>query len=620
MAGAIQLTEVDFEQIKTNLIDYLKSTKQFTDFDFAGSNLQVILNLIAYQSQLNAYSTNMIANESFLSSATLRGNVVANARSVGYTPTSAHSAMSVVEFTYQFTTIQFPGGYPSFIEVQPGMLFTTASGQNNFVFNIVDPQTAPVSSSGSCTFSNITVYEGTYLNAEFVVDTSDYNQKFILKNRNIDSSTIRVEVQQNPNEELNTFFEQANNLVKISSQSNVYWLEEINEEYYQLTFGDGYFGTALKDGAKIYVSYLSNNGSLANGVNAAANFAYSGSIVSSNNAEKIVAVPLLNSASNTFGGADLESVNSVKFRAPKYYAAQNRCVISGDYETIIRQIYPAASDIYVYGGEELTVPEYGRVFIAIKPSSGETLSALTKNYIIESLNEYRIASLQIVLVDASVLYLEYDTVVYYNDKTTIKDASGVASEVQRAISSYFVSSAIDKFGGAARYSRIVGAIDDADPSITRNTTTLRMRKDLPIIANTAASYEICFEQALKVDTGSSVVYSTGFQLLSGGVNDGRTYYFEDDTKGNIYLFYLDSTSTKIITNSTFGTVDYANGEVMIGYTTPVTFVNTVSVGSDIQIRALPFGQDVVAKQSVYLELDAGNSTVNALVDTNILSS
>ena len=459
MSGAIQLTEVDFEQIKTNLIDYLKSTKEFTDFDFAGSNLQVILNLISYQAQLNAYSTNMIANESFLSSATLRDNVVSNARAVGYTPVSARASSSTTTFSYVLTTTDFPSGYPSFLDLQPGMIWLTASGRANFVYNIVDSQTAPVSSNGVCTFNDVVVYEGAYLNAEFTVDKSNYNQRFILKNQDIDSTSIRVEVQQNPNEEYNTFFEQANNLVKVGAESTVYWLEETNEEYYELTFGDGYFGKALKDGAKIFVTYLVTNGELANGINCLANFAYSGDLFASTG-EKLTLTPNLIAASDSVGGANIESVNSVKFNAPKSYAAQNRCVISQDYETIIREIYPAASDIYVYGGEELTIPEYGRVFIAIKPNSGESLSTLTKNYISESLNDYRIASLQIVLVDPAVLYLEYDTAVYYNDKTTIKDSSGIASEVNRAISSYFVSSAIDKFGGAARYSRIVGAIDD----------------------------------------------------------------------------------------------------------------------------------------------------------------
>ncbi len=223
-------------------------------------------------------------------------------------------------------------------------------------------------------------------------------------------------------------------------------------------------------------------------------------------------------------------------------------------------------------------------------------------------------------MDPAVLYLEYETAVYYNDKATIKDASGIASEVNKTISSYFVSSAIDKFGGAARYSRIVGAIDDADPAITRNTTVLRMRRDFSITANAPTSYEICFEQALKTDTSQAVVYSTGFQLLVGGVNDGKTYFFEDDTKGNIYSFYLDEANTKIISNLTFGTVDYVTGEVMIGYSTPVTFAKTSLPNSLIQIRALPFGQDVVAKQSVYLQLDSSASKIDALIDTNILSS
>ena len=223
------------------------------------------------------------------------------------------------------------------------------------------------------------------------------------------------------------------------------------------------------------------------------------------------------------------------------------------------------------------------------------------------------------MVDPTVLYLEYDTVVYYNDKATIKDASGIRSEVNKSISSYFVSSAINKFGGAARYSRIVGVIDDADPAITRNTTVLRMRRDFSITKNAPTSYEVCFDQSLRTDTNQSVVYSTGFQLLQDGVNDGRTYFFEDDTRGNVYLFYLDSSNDKIITNATFGTVDYQTGDVQLGYTTPVTFVSTSLPNDIIQIRALPFGQDVVAKQSVYLELDSDASKIEVFVDTNILS-
>ena len=619
MAGAITLTEVDFEQIKLNLIDYLKSTRQFTDYDFSGSNLQVILNLIAYQAQLNAYSTNMIANESFLASATIRDNVVANARALGYVPNSTKAAQCTITFSLQFTTTDFPNGYPSFIELQPGMVFTTGAGNSNFIFNTVEPLTAPIGTNGLTVFNNISVYEGTYLTAAFTNNTADFNQKFILENKGIDTSSIRVEVQPISTEDYTISYEQANNLVKVGANSNVYWIEETEEEHYELTFGDGYFGSKLSDGAKINVTYLTTSGTLANGIIAASNFLYTGRTIASNG-QAITSNATINAASVTFGGADIESVPSIKFNAPRGYAAQNRAVVTEDYETLIRQIYPAIDDLYVYGGEELDIPEYGRVFVVIKPSTGVALSNTTKNYIVESLNEYRIASLQVIIQDPEILYLEIESVVYYDDKNTLKDNAGIVSEVKKTLSSYFVEGAIDKFGGSARYSRIIGAIDDSDASITRNISTLRMRKDFAIVPNTASSYEICFEQALAVNTGSSVIYSTGFQLEIDGVDDGRTYYFEDDTKGVVYLFYFDSTGAKIVKNATFGTVDYEIGEVKLGYTTPVTFVSTIELNNLIKIRANPFSQDVVAKKTVYLDLDIDSSRIDAVIDTNIVSS
>ena len=618
MAGAIELTDVDFEQIKLNLINYLKSTRKFTDYDFSGSNLEVILNLIAYQAQLNAYSTNMIANESFLASATIRDNVVANARAVGYVPTSATAATTQLTMEVVLNEADFPSGFPAYVELLPGMIFTTGDGGNNFIFNAVEPISAPVSSRGVGTFQDINVYEGTFLNTEYTVDKSNFNQRFILPNKNIDALSIRVEVQMNPTERYNTFFERANNLVKVGAFSNVYWLEEIDEEKYELTFGDGLFGKELKDGAKIYVTYLVTKGTDANGINPLTSFAYSGRLVSSTGAVVSTNATILD-ATKTEGGAPIESVNSIKFRAPRAYSAQNRAVVASDYETLVRQIYPAAADVYVYGGEELDVPEYGRVFIVIKPTSGTALSNTTKTYIATSLNEFRIASLEVVLQDPEVLYLEIITEVFYNDKATLKDAATIASDVKKTLSSYFVEGAIDKFGGAARYSRIVSAIDDSDPSITRNLTELRMRKDFQIVVSTPASYEVCFEQALKINTNSPVVGSTGFQLLINNVNDGREYFFEDDTFGNLYAYYMDQDDTKVITNKTFGTVDYTNGEIQIGYINPVTFFSTTEPNNVIKIRSLPFGQDVVAKKTVYLDLDVDSSSINAVIDTNVLS-
>ena len=619
MSGAIQLTEVDFDQIKVNLVDYLKSTKQFTDYDFSGSNLQVILNLISYQAQLNAYSTNMIANESFLASATLRDNVVSNAKSIGYVPTSARSSRSTVTFSFQFTETQFPSGYPSFVELQPGMVFTTGNGSRNFVFNTVSPQSAPVTGGGLCRFNNVTVYEGTYLDGEFVVNKSNFDQKFVLENDNIDTSTILVEVQENPNEETNTFYEQATNLVTIGADSPVYWLNEVDKGYYELTFGDGYFGKALKDGAKIFVTYVAASGEVANGVNALNNFSYTGRILTSLG-KKVTAATSVLAASTTEGGAEPETVSSIKFRAPKFYGTQNRAVTSMDYETLVKQIYPATDDVYVYGGEELAIPEYGRIFIAIKPSTGENISAITKNYIKESLKEYRVASLDVTITDASILYIEVLSTVFYNDKLTIKDSAGIVSAVDSVLGSYSVSNIVSKFGGAVRYSRIVGTIDDADTSITRNTTTLRMRKNMTAIINGRASYEVCFEQKLATNTGSSVVYSTGFTQAINNIDTGNIYYFEDDGLGNIYSFYFDSNNQKIISNTIYGTVDYLKGEIMIGQQSPVVITSTVEANNVIKVKANPSDQDVVAKESVYLDLDLANSSIVAVIDTNLLSS
>ena len=612
MAGPIQLTAVDFEQIKDNLISYLKSTQQFTDFDFEGSNLQVILNLISYQAQLNAYSTNMVANESFLASATLRNNVVANARATGFVPASAQAAHNEINFEFQLDLANYPAGFPRFLEIVPGLAFSVGSGQQNFIFNVVDTQTAAVANDGTCTFKDIDIYEGIFLSDKFVVDKSDYNQRFVLKNPNIDASTIRVEVQENPNEESRTFYVQASNLVKVTPESKVYWLEEVDDLQYELTFGDGYFGIELADGATVNVTYLVTNGNLANGIQGVTNYGFIGQIYDSygtriNDRPTVTAVGISN------GGDQIEDVTSIKNRAPKFYASQNRCVISEDYETLIKEIYPGVDDIYVYGGETMSPPEFGRVYAAVKPKGGDALSALTKNYIKKSLTDYRVASIDIQLVDPVVLYVEMDSVAYFDDKKTAKDNSGIVASINETMVGYGEADSVSKFGGAVRYSRILSAIDDSDPSITRNNTSLRMRRDMVALENTLASYEVCFTNAITQDPAGGNVWSTGFKLA----NDPLTYYLEDDGAGHLYSFYFDENNSKVIVNKKFGTIDHEKGEVYIGYDTPVTIVNTTVSNSIVEIRAIPVSQDVIAEQSVYLTLDVAKSNINAVVDTKI---
>ena len=652
MAGPIQLTEVDFEEIKDNLINYLRSTKQFTDYDFAGSNLQVILNLIAYQAQLNAYSTNLIANESFLHSSSIRKNVVSNARSIGYIPTSAKSSYSLIDFQFQLESSDYPSGYPQFATIKPGIAFSTNTGKSNFVFNVVDSQVAAFNNSGLVTFTNVPVYEGTYLTHTFEVDQSDYNQRFVLENPNIDTNTIRVEVQEDVSEERTFFYKKADNLVELTGESRIYWLEEVDKGFYELTFGDGYFGKSLNDGGKIYVSYLVSNGQEANGIQGTNNFNFVGGAFDSNETRILEPCEVV-TVSTTSGGAQVESVDSIKFRAPKEYSAQNRCVVAQDYDALVRKVFPSVDDIYVYGGETLDIPQFGRVYVAIKPSTGDTLSAITKNYIKKSLDPYRVASLDIVLVDPDVLYVEINTLVYFDEKKTLKDGSAIIATVNDTLRGYIEATATPRFGGVLRYSKLIGIIDDADVAITRNNTSLRMRRDMRIVPNTLATYEVCFEQTIQENKEEPVLYSTGFRLELEGSLDQRVFYFENDPKtiryettekrnliSDIYAFYFNEFNEKVRVNfyknkynelvvidevgegqevTPFGVMSFTTGEVRLAYQfrNGINIINTVLENNKIEIRAIPQELDIIAKESVFLELDVAKSDINSVVDLQL---
>ena len=615
MAGAINLTEVDFDQIKQNLIDYLKSTGQFSDYNFDGSNLQVILNLIAYQSQLNAYSTNMVANESFLSSATLRENVVANARTIGYVPVSAKAAFSDITFTYQLQATNFPSGFPKTLVLEPGMAFSTNAGSENLTFNVIDTQIGAVTSSGRAIFEDIRVYEGTYLTKKFTKDASEYNQKFIIDNTNVDSSTIRVEVQENPNDLTTVSYSLSTNLVEIGPESKVFWLEEVNDGRYELTFGDGLFGKSISNGSVINVTYLVTNGSVGNGITGTPNMTFIGK-TTDESGSVITERPTVTSLTQTTGGAEIEDIASIKFRAPRERSAQNRCVVAEDYETIVRRIYPSAEDIYVFGGDELEIPQYGRVYIVIKPIDGSGLTTQAKSFIKKSLDEFRVGSLDIVILDAEILNIEIISTIHYDNKKTLKDTTTISASVKDTLKRYAESDTVSKFGGAVRFSKVVAAIDDSDDSITRNNTSMRMRRDMEILKNTAASYEVCFENQIEKVAGGTCIYSTGFQVL----NDTKTYYFEDDGEGNLRRFYLGADNAKVIVDASFGTVDYTKGEVKLAYGTPVTIVNTTVANDVVEIRAIPLNQDIIVKNSVYINLDVAKSDIVSLVDTEITGS
>lgn len=616
MAGPVKLTEVDFEQIKQNLINYLKSTNQFTDFDFDGSNLQVILNLIAYQSQLNAYSTNMIANESFLASSSIRSNVVENANLIGYLPTSVRSSVTEVSVQFSLSDNSYPQGFPTFLEVKPGAVVNAGE----FTFNTIDTQVAPVlSGTGEVKFNNMRLNEGVLLKEDFTVDDSIYNQRFYLKNKNVDTTTVRVEIQEDPSEDTTIFYNQANNLVKLTEESRSYWIEETRDEIYELKFGDGYFGKKLANGSKILVTYLVSNGNLANGMQNVDNFSFVGEVFDSFGAA-VSQRPNITRVTMSDSGTEKENSSSIKLRAPKYYAAQNRCVVDEDYEVIIRNLYSAVEDIYVFGGETLDIPQYGRVYVAVKPTHGDALSTLTKNYLKKSLNQYRIASIDIVFVDPEVLHIELVSTAYYDERKTIKDHSLIKASIKESLNYYKTSSTISKFGGAMRFSNIASIIDDADASITRNNTIFRLRKDIKPVMNGSASYEICFTCAIEQQRTGPAVYSSGFKLEIDGVASDRTYYFEDDANGKLFSFYFNKKGERIIDNENFGTINYETGDIYLGYDKAIKIIDVTTNNSMLEVRAKPATMDIIAKESVFLTLDIANSVINVTADNNIAKS
>ena len=667
MAGPIELTSADFLEIKQALIEYLDSTQQFPGLDFTGSNIQVILDTLAYQQQLNAYVANMVANESTLESAVVRKNVVSQAKTIGYVPVSAKAAKSVIDFQFFLSQEDYTSGLPSTVVMQPGMAFTTASGKGNFIFNTIEQHSAPVRNDGFVSFNDVEIYEGTYLTAEFIFDSNIYEQRFILENKNVDTTTIRVEVQEDPSEDVRTFYSQADNLALLTEQSRKYFIEETVNGYYELVFGDGLFGYKPADGAKIFVTYLVSSGPLANGIQNTINYKYVGTSVDSYGITLNEPVDVT-SVATSFGGANIEGISSIKYRAPRSYAAQNRCVTPEDYDVIIREIFPPVDDIYIYGGETKEIPEFGRVYVVIKPSTGRKLSNITKNYIKKSLMPFRVASIDVVLQDPEILYVEIESNVFYDEVKTIKDASSVRATVIDSINRYVESSSSPKFGGALRYSTIVGIIDDSDKSITRNNTSFMMRKDLSIVPNVVATYFVDFRQQIKVEYDRPVMYSSGFFLEIEGRRDDRIFYFENDPNtirfkssedekserlvSDLYAFYINEFNEKVRVSfyennqnqlivkdvmsededatpfgmMSFGFIDsqgFARGGIVeLGYRFKlgINILSTVEASNTIQIRALPKELDIFADESVFLQIDSSRSNIQATIDTKIAGS
>ena len=595
----LQVTELDFDQIKTNLKQFLKDQSEFADYDFEGSGMAVLLDLLAYNTHYLGFNANMAANEAFLDSAELRSSVVSLSKMLGYTPSSAISPKAIINLVLTDAT-------GSSVTMPAGTKFTTTVDNNTYTY-LTNSDNTITPTDGVYTFSNIDIYEGTRVTFEYTVDSTNEEQRFIIPNNNVDITTLGVLVQNSISDTTSFTYAKASSQIGVTATSKVYFIQEVEDGKFEIYFGDGVTGVKPSDGNIIKLTYIVTNKSASN---TASTFTLSGTVGGFTGTVTTVA--------NSSGGTDAENIASIKLNAPLQFSAQDRAVTAADYKTLVKQIYPAASAIQVWGGEDNAVPAYGRVYISIRAKDGTTLTSSDKASIQTQLEDYAVASVRPVITDPETTFITLKTTFKYDSTLTVEDATTLASKVQNTISGYSADN-LNNFVGVFRHSELIGLIDDVDSSILSNITTVNMYQTFkPETTSTSSqAYTIAFNNAIyNPHTGhqssTGVVQSTGFQLDS---NTSREYFFNDDGSGNIRLYYLVS-GVKTYENNTWGTVNYATGEIKISSAIISAVSNVDGATSDkIRVTVKPSSNDVAPVRGQILSIDISNSTVIGQVDT-----
>ncbi len=609
-----KFTNLDFDQIKTSIKDYIRANSDFTDFDYEGSNFSVLIDTLAYNTYITAFNSNMIVNESFLDSATVRENVVSLARNIGYVPKSRTAAQASIRFT-----VQTSSATPT-LTLEAGLVCVGATNNSSYVFSIPESITTTVN-SGVANFGTqsnpIVVYQGTYLSKSFTVDGS-LDQRFILNNSFIDTATLRVYVKGASDTGLGREYNRVDNILNVKPTSETYLIQEIQDERYELLFGDGIFGKKIEDNAVITVSYITTDGKNGNGPT---QFAWGGSVTNSVN-QKVApsSTPVITTVSAASNGGDIESIDSVKYYAPRLYSSQYRAVTGRDYESIIQQVYPNTESVSVVGGEELDPPEFGTVLLTIKPKNGEFVSDFDKKKILDDLKQYSLAGINQRILDLKLLYVELDTYVYYNPtKTTTPTA--LKTKISEGLTTYASSKDINKFGGRFKYSKILNVIDDIDTAITSNITRVKIRRNLKALTNTFAQYELCYGNEFHINVAGKNIKSTGFKItgesdivyLTDIPNKDINGDLDGSKKGVLSVVKKDvGTDTEIVVVKSAGTVDYAKGEIIL---TTINITSTVKENNIVEVQAFPESNDVIGLTDLYLNFDMSNTTINMVKDT-----
>ena len=598
-------TNLDFDQIKTSIKDYLRANSNFTDFDFDGSNFSVLIDTLAYNTYITAFNSNMIVNESFLDSATLRQNVVSLAGNIGYTPRSRTAAEAQISFD---VTI---GSDVGSVTLEPGIVCTGDIDNETYTFAITEAISANVV-NGTAKFENISIFQGTYLEKTFKYDGS-LDQRFILDNSFIDTSKIVVFIRPSGQGiDTGVQYNLVNDIINVNSESKIYLINEIQDEKYELKFGDGFFGkklgnNPLDDGDEILVRYIVTDGEDGNN---AENFVFSGKLKSGDIAVNFEN-PIINTISKSQNGGNIEAIDSIKYYSPLSYSSQNRAVTARDYEAIIKKIYPNTDSVSVIGGEELDPPEFGTVAISIKPKNGNLVSDFSKQQILSGLKQYAISGINQKIIDLKLLFIEIRSNVYYND-SALSSVNNLKTNVVNSLTQYSRSINLNKFGGRLKYSKLLKVIDDTDQAITSNITQIVMRRDLQLSINQFAQYELCYGNKFFVNPNGFNIKSTGFTIFG----QSGTLYLSDvpnsDLKTGIIriIKILDDGSIQNAISSA-GSVDYEKGEINIS---TINFLSSTAPNNVIEIQAFPRSNDVVGLKDLFVSLDISNSTINMVRD------
>ena len=594
-----QVNALEFNEIKAQIKEYLKSQSQFSDYDFEGSSLTVLIDTLAYNTYYTAVNANLAVNEGFLETAVLRENVVKLARMIGYTPKSARSARTTVDIA-----VQTPFPYPKSVTISAGLVLNfTGLDNNNFVFSIPTDTSQSVDSlTGIATFSNTVLFEGLFLTDTFVKDTTQ-RQRFILTNDKVDTTSMIVEVTSGT---ITEKYLQATDITKIDSTSKVFFLEESEYQIPEILFGDGVIGKALTNGDVVTVRYTTSSGNGANGLKVFENIG----TYRDNAGNSISSGITITAVSFPDGGSEPETTESIKFGAPKFYSAFGRAVSTQDYEAIIPQIYPNVSSIACYGGEEAEPPEFGKVFLAIKPKNADKLSLSEKNSVLKKLREYSVAAIQPTIIDPSILYVDMVSFVYYNPNNTRRTPAEIKNLVITTLTALNSSGEFNKFGGKFKYSKAQNIIDDSERSITSNITRIMMRKNITVDLNQRVNYKICYGNRVNQQTSTDpAIISSGFKIVGDDIN---TYYLNDDGAGTLRLYYVKGTGEFEYIDGLWGSVDYDMGEIVIN---DLIIQSTVVANNTLQIKAVPKSNDLVSLRETYITLGIDNSVITVVEDT-----